>query len=60
MADNKASGIFLVDSIGIPYGKCMDCKHCKFRYKDDNYHCELIEEKNDICRFELDSVGGRE
>ena len=52
--DISNANMFLVDDIGIPYGKCMDCKHCKFRYKDDNYHCELIEEKHDICKFELE------
>ena len=44
---------FKVDEIGIPYGQCMDCAHCKFRYSDDSWHCEL-EDQSDKCHFELD------
>ena len=51
--EKEDPGVFLVDNIGIPYGKCIDCKHCKFKYADDNYHCEQIEDKHDVCRFEF-------
>ena len=49
--DNQ--GRFLIDKLGIPYGECADCEHCKFKYADDSWHCELVE-NNDICRFDPD------
>lgn len=54
MQKDEVPGYFRIDEVGIPLGKCVDCKHCKFRYKDDNWHCELIQEKHEKCRFELE------
>ena len=45
--------VFRVDDMGIPIGRCADCAHCKFKYKDDKWHCETIEFKHEACNFEL-------
>ena len=44
--------IFTLDPMGIPIGRCADCAHCKFKYKDDSWHCETIEFKHEPCNFE--------
>lgn len=51
--NNDSRYIFIVDDMGIPMGRCADCIHCKFKYKDDSWHCETIEFKHDVCNFEL-------
>lgn len=45
--------IFTLDPMGIPIGRCADCVHCKFKYKDDSWHCEKIEFQHRPCEFEL-------
>lgn len=53
VAKNQETEGWSVDRRGIPKGKCVDCAHCKFRYADDNWHCELMEQ-HQKCSFELE------
>ena len=51
--EKKETEGWSVDRRGIPKGKCVDCAHCKFRYADDNWHCELMEQ-HEPCDFEIE------